>query len=418
MLQGKKILLGVTGSIAAYKSLLLVRLLVKEGASVRVIQTPSSRDFVTPLSLSTLSKNPVLADMFDENTWTNHVEWGRWADLMLIAPLSCNTLAKMAQGLCDNFLMATYLSATCPVVVAPAMDEDMWRHPSTRSNLERLRSYGNHIIPVGNGELASGLYGDGRMAEPDKILAFIGNLSLPTGTLGAGDRAGNGDITETVIAKDLVGKKALVTAGPTYEAIDPVRFIGNHSSGKMGIAIAVELATRGAMVDLVLGPSALGLEMPGVTVHRVVSADEMYTACMQLFPGDDIAVMSAAVADYTPTTKSPEKIKKNNDHLALDLTRTKDILKTLGGQKKKGQVLAGFALETTGEKANALDKLATKNADLIILNSLNDEGAGFGLDTNKITIFERDGSETVYETKTKQQVAKDIVDSIVKILYA
>jgi phosphopantothenoylcysteine decarboxylase / phosphopantothenate---cysteine ligase len=400
MFQGKKILLGITGSIAAYKSLLLVRLLVKEGASVRVIQTPSSRDFVTPLSLATLSKNPVLADLFQENTWTNHVEWGRWADLMLIAPLSCNTLAKMAQGLCDNLLLATYLSATCPVVVAPAMDEDMWRHPATQANLQRLCTFGNKIIPVEKGELASGLYGDGRMAEPETILAFLRDQ------LFAGQR------------RDLEGKKALVTAGPTYEAIDPVRFIGNHSSGKMGIAIAQELAKRGAQVDLVLGPSSLEVETAGVTVHRIVSAEEMYHASLEIFPRTDIAVMSAAVADYTPAVKSPEKIKKSSEILVLELAKTRDILKALGDQKKKGQVLAGFALETTGERGYAMDKLNNKNADLIVLNSLSDEGAGFGFDTNKITIFERGGSEIPYERKPKQQVAKDIVDRIVNLLYA
>jgi len=400
MLQGKKILLGVTGSIAAYKSLLLVRLLVKEGASVRVIQTPASRDFVTPLSLSTLSKNPVLSDLTHENTWTNHVEWGRWADLMLIAPLSCNTLAKMAYGLCDNLLLATYLSATCPVVAAPAMDEDMWRHPSTKTNLERLLTFGNKVIPVEKGELASGLYGDGRMAEPEAILAFIDEHFF------------------SEKKRDLAGRRALVTAGPTYEAIDPVRFIGNHSSGKMGIAIAKELAERGAQVDLVLGPSSEQTEIPGVAVVRVVSADEMYIASMERFPRVDIAVMSAAVADYTPTVKSPEKIKKNSGTLVLELEKTKDILQSLGSQKREGQILAGFALETKDGNKYALDKLKSKNADLIVLNDLSDEGAGFGFDTNKVTIFQRDGRMTAYARKPKQEVAKDIVDKIVKILYA
>jgi phosphopantothenoylcysteine decarboxylase/phosphopantothenate--cysteine ligase len=400
MFKGKKILLGVTGSIAAYKSLLLVRLLVKEGAVVNVIQTPASRDFVTPLSLSTLSKNPVLSEWTHENTWTNHVEWGRWADLMLIAPLSCNTLAKMAQGLCDNLLLATYLSATCPVAAAPAMDEDMWRHPSTQANLERLLTFGIKVIPVEKGELASGLYGDGRMAEPEAILAFIDEHFF------------------SEEKRDLAGRRALVTAGPTYEAIDPVRFIGNHSSGKMGIAIAKELAKRGAQVDLILGPSSQPAEIPGVAVVRVVSAEEMYNASLERFSRADIAVMSAAVADYTPAVRSPEKIKKNSGTLVLELAKTPDILKALGSQKKKGQVLTGFALETTGEKEYALDKLKTKNADLIVLNSLNDEGAGFGFDTNKITIFEKDGQEIPYERKPKQQVAKDIVDRIVKMLYA
>ena len=413
MFQGKKILLGVTGSIAAYKSLLLVRLLIREGATVRVIQTPASRDFVTPLSLSTLSRHPVLSDLFAADTWANHVELGRWADILLIAPLSCNTLAKMAQGLCDNLLLATYLSAVCPVVVAPAMDEDMWRHPSTRANLERLRSFGNLIIPVGNGELASGLYGDGRMAEPEEILDFVGRMLKGENENVPMDTRADAKGTE-----DLAGKRALVTAGPTYEAIDPVRFIGNHSSGKMGIALAEELAGRGAQVDLVLGPSALSTHQQGITMHRVISAAEMYKACMESFKQSDIAIMSAAVADYTPVEVAPEKIKKSgSDSLVLELTRTKDILKALGGIKKKGQVLVGFALETRDERAYALGKLQTKNADLIVLNSARDEGAGFGVDTNKITIFSKDGQEWSYEQKPKQQVAKDIVDQVVKLLY-
>jgi phosphopantothenoylcysteine decarboxylase/phosphopantothenate--cysteine ligase len=406
MFQGKKILLGITGSIAAYKSLVLVRLLIREGATIRVIQTPASRDFVTPLSLSTLSRHPVLSDLFAADTWANHVELGRWADLLLIAPLSCNTLAKMAQGLCDNLLLATYLSAICPVVVAPAMDEDMWRHPSTRANLERLRSFGNLIIPVGNGELASGLYGDGRMAEPEEIMDFVGEI------LKGKDRG-------VPVDRDLAGKRVLVTAGPTYEAIDPVRFIGNHSSGKMGIALAEELAGRGAQVDLVLGPSSLSTHQLGITTYRVISAAEMYKACMECFGQADIAIMSAAVADYTPVEVAAEKIKKSDsDSLMLELTRTKDILKALGDIKKKGQVLVGFALETRDEKAYALSKLQTKNADLIVLNSAKDEGAGFGVDTNKITIFGKDGQEWSYEQKPKQQVAKDIVDQVVKLLYA
>lgn len=419
MFQGKKILLGVTGSIAAYKSLLLIRLLIKKGATVRVIQTASSKDFVTPLSLSTLSKNPVLSDLFAENTWSNHVELGRWADVLLIAPLSCNTLAKMAQGLCDNLLLATYLSATCPVVVAPAMDEDMWAHPATRANLDRLRSFGNMIIPVEKGELASGLYGDGRMAEPETILDFIGGLIGAGGTPGGGDTSAQ-DSGERGVSqnRDLTGKRALVTAGPTYEAIDPVRFIGNHSSGKMGVALAMELAARGAQVDLVLGPSSLSAELPQITTHRVVSAADMYKACMESFASADIAILSAAVADYRPAEQATEKIKKNSDTLMLELTRTTDILKTLGGLKKPGQVLVGFALESRDEKAYALGKLKTKNADLIVLNSINDEGAGFGIDTNKITIFGRNGQELTYDRKPKQQVAKDIVDQAVKLLYA
>jgi phosphopantothenoylcysteine decarboxylase/phosphopantothenate--cysteine ligase len=404
MFQGKKILLGVTGSIAAYKSLLLVRLLIKEGAYVRVIQTPAARDFVTPLSLATLSKNPVLSDLVMADTWANHVELGRWADAFIIAPLSCNTLAKMASGLCDNLLMATYLSAMCPVILAPAMDEDMWRHPATQVNFQRVQGFGNKVIPVGKGELASGLFGDGRMAEPETILEHI-RISL----------ARNTDGTHT---GPLSGKKALVTAGPTYESIDPVRFIGNHSSGKMGIAIARELATRGANVHLVLGPSPLNLDIPGVTVQRITSAAEMFNACTAAFPGTDIAILSAAVADYTPIAAATEKIKKTDDHLNLALTRTKDILKTLGGQKKQGQLLVGFALETTGGRDYALGKLQSKNADLIVLNSLTDEGAGFGVDTNKITIFGKDGFEKAFEKKPKQQVAEDIVDTVINRLYA
>jgi len=398
MLQGKKIILGVTGSIAAYKSLLLIRSLIIEGSVVKVIQTPSSRDFVTPLSLATLSKTPVLSDLFEGDTWANHVDLGRWADVLLIAPLSCNTLAKMAQGLCDNLLLATYLSAICPVLVAPAMDEDMWHHPSTQANLARLTTFGNKIIPVEKGELASGLYGDGRMAEPETIIDYLKEL-LDKG-------------------KDLSGKKALVTAGPTYEAIDPVRFIGNHSSGKMGLALAKELAERGAIVDLVMGPSSLTVDMPGINLHRVTSAEEMYTSCLERFEGADIAVLSAAVADYTPIVRATEKIKKSDGNLVLELTRTKDILKTLGGLKRKGQLVIGFALESTGEREYALGKLHSKNADMIVLNSLNDNGAGFGFDTNKITIFSKDGSEEAYVQKPKQQVAKDIVDRIVKLLYA
>jgi phosphopantothenoylcysteine decarboxylase/phosphopantothenate--cysteine ligase len=398
MFQGKKILLGVTGSIAAYKSLLLVRLLIREGAEVRVIQTPASRDFVTPLSLATLSKNPVLSDLIAADTWTNHVELGRWADVMVIAPLSCNTLAKMAGGFCDNLLMATYLSATCPVILAPAMDEDMWRHPATHINLARVQSYGNEIIPVEKGELASGLFGDGRMAEPETILEYIRRM------------LGNKQI--------LKGKKALVTAGPTYEAIDPVRFIGNHSSGKMGVAIAQELAGRGADVQLVLGPSSLTIDTPGITVKKVTTAAEMYAACIKGFPGADIAILSAAVADYTPADPAPEKIKKNDGTLVLELHRTQDILKTLGGLKKPGQLLVGFALETGGGREYALGKLQSKNADYIVLNSLRDEGAGFGIDTNKITIFGKGGFEQSYDKKPKQQVARDIVDTVVNSMYA
>jgi phosphopantothenoylcysteine decarboxylase / phosphopantothenate---cysteine ligase len=402
MLKDKKILLGITGSIAAYKSIYLVRLLVREGAQVKVIMTPSAWDFASPLTLSTLSREPVLSGMFDEEGWSNHVMLGRWADIMIIAPLSCNTLAKMASGQCDNLLLAVYLSAICPVVVAPAMDEDMWKHPATKQNIERLESFGNRIIPVEKGELASGLYGEGRMAEPEQILQFISD---------------NFFLTENT-AKPLSGKKALVTAGPTYEAIDPVRFIGNHSSGKMGIAIAKELHERGAEVTLVMGPSFVDFLSNGIHLTKVVSADEMYTACHKVFPEVDIAVMSAAVADYTPVVKAKQKIKKKEDQFHLELTKTKDILKSLGEKKKKRQVLVGFALETTEEKKHALEKLEKKNADMIVLNSLNDNGAGFGHDTNKITIFRKNGKEIAFATKTKEEVAKDIVDTIIRFHYA
>ncbi|MEO5999362.1 MAG: bifunctional phosphopantothenoylcysteine decarboxylase/phosphopantothenate--cysteine ligase CoaBC [Chitinophagaceae bacterium] len=397
MLKDKKILLGITGSIAAYKSILLVRQFLKAGAEVKVIVTPAARDFVSPLTLSTLSKNPVFSELFQENSWTNHVMLGRWADVMLIAPLSCNSLAKMANGFCDNLLLATYLSATCPVIVAPAMDEDMWHHTTTKKNLEKLLSFGNNIIPVDNGELASGLFGEGRMAEPEVIIEYISDNFFS--------------------ARDLVGKKALVTAGPTYEAIDPVRFIGNRSSGKMGLAISEELAKRGADVDLVLGPSNLDVHMRGIRVHKVQSAAEMYDSVIARFEECDIAVMSAAVADYTPIVVSHEKIKKATGTLILELTPTKDILHTLGHKKRDGQIVVGFALESRNEKDYALQKLSGKRADMIVLNSLNDEGAGFGHDTNKITIFEKDGSEIAFERKNKKMVAADIVDRIVKMLY-
>ena len=398
MLQGKKILLGITGSIAAYKSIYLLRLLVKAGAEVKVVTTPAAKDFVPTLTLSTLSKNPVLVDLFDDESWTNHVQLGRWADVMIIAPLSCNTLAKMANGQCDNLLLATYLSATCPVVVALAMDEDMWHHPSTKNNLEKIAAFGNKIIPVAKGELASGLYGDGRMAEPEQIVQYL--------------------VDNFFLIRQLTGKKALVTAGPTYEPIDPVRFIGNHSSGKMGIAIAKELHDRGAEVTLVMGPSNIELSANGITIKRVTTAAEMLEACEKEFASVDIAVMSAAVADYTPAERAQQKIKKKESSLTIELHKTKDILKNLGERKTEHQVLVGFALETENEIDNAREKLVKKNADLVVLNSLNDKGAGFGHDTNKITIFDKNGGELHFETKSKNEVAKDIVDTIIRFKYA
>jgi phosphopantothenoylcysteine decarboxylase / phosphopantothenate---cysteine ligase len=394
MLKGKKILLGVTGSIAAYKIAILIRLLVKSGAEVKVIMTPASKDFITPLTLATLSKNPVLAELANNDAWANHVVLGRWADVMLIAPLSCNTLAKMAAGICDNLLLAVYLSSTCKVAVAPAMDEDMWLHPSTKGNLSKIESYGNLILPVESGELASGLVGEGRMAEPESIMTWLNDFfrnDLP-----------------------LKGKRALVTAGPTYEQIDPVRFIGNHSSGKMGIAIANELKSEGADVTLVIGPTSLPVpEFP--IVIRVKTAEEMFESCVAAFNQADITVMSAAVADYTPVNIESEKIKKSSEGMSIVLKKTKDILKHLGAIKRSSQLLIGFALETNNEEAYAKRKLVEKNADMIVLNSLNDEGAGFGFDTNKITIFDKSGKAQSFNTKSKEAVAKDIVNAIIQL---
>ncbi|MBV4358135.1 bifunctional phosphopantothenoylcysteine decarboxylase/phosphopantothenate--cysteine ligase CoaBC [Pinibacter aurantiacus] len=398
MFQGKKILIGITGSIAAYKTVVLVRELVKQGAEVKVVMTPAAKDFVAPLTLSTLSKNTVLTDLFENDSWANHVMLGRWADVMLIAPLSCNTLARMAHGLCDNLLLAIYLSATCPVFVAPAMDDDMWHHPSTKENLKKLDSFGNHIIPAEKGELASGLFGDGRMAEVQTILAALQS--------------------HFDSQKELAGKKVLITAGPTYELLDPVRFIGNHSSGKMGVAIANELANRGAEVTLVLGPSNVSVDEKRIKTFHVTSAKEMYDVCVEQFPQMNVAVMAAAVADYTPVNTFSEKIKKNDGNLVLELQKTKDILKSLGEIKKDNQLLIGFALETKNEVEYAKSKLKDKNADIIVLNSLRDKGAGFGTDTNKITIFEKSGTATTYDQKDKALVAKDIADVIVKNIYA
>lgn len=399
MLQGKKILLGVSASIAAYKAALLVRLLVKAGAEVRVIMTPAAKDFITPLTLSTLSKNPVLSELKDQDQWANHVLLGRWADALLIAPASANTLAKMAHGDCDNLLLAVYLAASCPVLFAPAMDEDMWHHPATRNNIGKLLAYGHHQLPVEKGELASGLVGEGRMAEPETIVQFLNDFfSTPL--------------------KSLAGKKVLITAGPTHEPLDPVRFIGNHSSGKMGIALAVEMASRGAQVELVLGPTHLTPPDGCVHVTRVKTAQEMYEACRQYFPETDIAVLAAAVADYRPRQMALQKIKKQESLFTLELEKTTDILQSLGAIKKNGQLLVGFSLETTDGKAFALQKLAQKKADMIVLNTLQDAGAGFAHDTNKITIFDRNGREQSFPLKSKTAVAKDIVAAIIELAHA
>ncbi len=396
-LKNKKILLGVTGSIAAYKAAVLIRLFIKSGAEVKVIMTKAAAGFISPLTLSTLAKSEVYSDLFEDGTWANHVMLGRWADVMVLAPLSCNSLSKMASGACDNLLQAVYLSATCPVVVAPAMDEDMWKHPSTKLNLEKITAFGNRVIPVNNGELASGLFGEGRMAEPEEIVAYLDSFFARKQTL--------------------KGKRALVTAGPTYEPIDPVRFVGNHSSGKMGIALANELCERGAEVTLVLGPGA-AFQQDGITVERVQTAEQMYQACEKVFDQVDIAIMAAAVADYTPVDVAAEKIKKTDEQWSLSFVKTRDILKSLGQVKKPGQILVGFALETNNEKINALEKLSRKNADYIVLNSLRDPGAGFGFDTNKITIFDKAGNEFAFETKSKAEVAKDIIDVIIRSTHA
>jgi phosphopantothenoylcysteine decarboxylase/phosphopantothenate--cysteine ligase len=397
MLNNKNIVLGVCGSIAAYKSAVLVRLLVKAGANVKVILTAEASNFITPLTLATLSKNPVYTQYFEAETgvWSNHVELGLWADYMLIAPASANTIGKMANGLCDNLLTAVYLSAKCPVFFAPAMDLDMWKHETTQENIERLKSFGNTMIAPNKGELASGLFGEGRMAEPDEIVSFL--------TL---------EIKKNL---PLLGKKVLVTAGPTYEAIDPVRFIGNHSSGKMGFAIAEEMVALGADVTLITGPTAEKTNFPLLRID-VLSANDMLAACTVHFAQSDITVMSAAVADYTPVSVADQKIKKKEADFSILLKKTTDILATLGSQKKDHQLLVGFALETENEESYAKEKLAKKNLDLIVLNSLNDKGAGFKTETNKITIFNKALTKEVFETKSKIAVAKDICSTILKLV--
>lgn len=398
MLQGKKIILGVCGSIAAYKSALVVRSFMKSGAYVRVIMTPDATNFIAPLTLSTLSKNPVIVDYFKPGTgeWNNHVELALWADYFIIAPASANTIAKMANGICDNLLLAVYLSAKCPVYFAPAMDLDMWKHPATQQNIAKLVSFSNILIPPASGELASGLYGEGRMAEPQDILGFLSKT-----------------INKSLL---LVNQRILVTAGPTYEAIDPVRFIGNHSSGKMGFAIADELAALGANVILVTGPSAQVSKQTGVLRIDVTSAAEMLEACLQHFKNCNACIMSAAVADYAPVQVEHQKIKKQNGALVLKLEKTTDILATLGQQKTRGQILAGFALETNDEESNAVEKLKKKNLDFIVLNSLNDEGAGFKKDTNKITIIDSALKKTVFDLKNKEEVARDICNKLVELI--
>ncbi|MEM6522833.1 MAG: bifunctional phosphopantothenoylcysteine decarboxylase/phosphopantothenate--cysteine ligase CoaBC [Bacteroidota bacterium] len=400
MLQNKRILLGVCGSIAAYKAAHLIRLLIKEGAEVKVLMTASASEFITPLTLATLSKNPVLTEFINDNTgtWNNHVDLGLWADLFLVAPASANTIAKMALGQCDNLLLATYLSAKCPIWVAPAMDLDMYMHPATRNNIATLESFGHHFIRAEHGELASGLIGEGRLAEPEHIVAEL-----------------NENFAQTA---PLSGKKILITAGPTYEAIDPVRFIGNNSSGKMGYAIARQAAKLGGKVHLVSGPSAEIANHPGITVEKVNSAEEMFNACLNQFESADVSVLAAAVADYKPSTIAPQKIKKQSDSLNIDLIRTRDIAAELGTKKTNGQLIVGFALETENEIENARKKIKTKNFDLIVLNSLNDSGAGFGYDTNKISIIDKENNQQDFQLKSKNEVAKDIVDAIINKVHS
>ena len=393
---GQNVLLGVTASIAAYKSAQLVRELIKAGANVKVIQTPASKEFVTPLTLSTLSKNPVLTGFTqDENeeVWNNHVDLGLWADCMIVAPATAKTLSKMVSGECDNLLLATYLSARCLVFFAPAMDLDMFTHPSTQENIQKLVDFGNFFIPPGVGELASGLSGKGRMAEPEEIVEFVAEQlfnNLP-----------------------LSGKQVMITAGPTFESIDPVRFIGNHSSGKMGFSIALEAAKKGAHVKLVAGPTSQEVTHPLISRVNVTSAQEMLDACLSNFKQSDITIMSAAVADYRPKQVASQKVKKSDNTLNIDLEPTIDILKTLGNQKSSEQFLCGFALETENEESNAQGKLIKKNLDMIVLNSLQDEGAGFGHDTNKVSILDKNNKFHKFELKSKVEVAQDIIDFII-----
>jgi phosphopantothenoylcysteine decarboxylase/phosphopantothenate--cysteine ligase len=392
-LSGKKILIAISGGIAAYKIHFLIRDFVKKGAEVQVIMTPDAEHFVTKLSISTLSKNPVYTDFYGDNgSWNSHVEMALWADVMVVAPCTANTMAKMVHGICDNLLIATYMSAKCPVFIAPAMDLDMYAHPSTMKNLELAESYGHIIIPAENGELASGLIGQGRLAEPETIAKAVE------------------DFFDANHTKTLEGKTVLITAGPTYEAIDPVRFIGNHSSGKMGFSLAEEAAKRGAKVILISGPSSQSINNKNVDVHKVTSAKEMLAKVFEFYDKIDIGIASAAVVDYAPKDVAKEKIKKVDDNLTIELVKNPDILRTMG-EKKTHQFLVGFALETQNEEENAKGKLAKKNLDMIVLNSLRDEGAGFKNDTNKIKIF-TPTEKKEFDLKSKDDVAKDILDFV------
>lgn len=401
MLKGKKIVLGITGSIAAYKSCLIIRQLIKAGAEVQVVITPAGKEFITPITLSALTSKPVISDFFAQRdgTWHSHVDLGLWADAMLIAPATASTIGKMANGIADNMLITTYLSMKAPVFVAPAMDLDMYAHPSTQKNLRTLKEYGNHIIEPGTGFLASHLEGKGRMEEPEVIVQTLDRF-----------------FDEQTKESDLLGKTVMITAGPTYEKIDPVRFIGNYSSGKMGIALAEECASRGACVKLICGPVSMDLSrLPdNIEVASVESAKEMFEKAVELFPGSDAAILCAAVADFTPAERADSKIKRKGDELTITLKPTQDIAAHLGKMKKEGQKLVGFALETDNEQANAQEKLRKKNFDFIVLNSLRDKGAGFRTDTNKITIFRSNSTHESFPLKTKAEVAKDIISELTK----
>ncbi len=395
-MQGKKILLAISGSIAAYKAAYLTRSFIKAGAEVQVIMTPSATAFISPLTLSTLSKKHVITEVISEEAWNNHVEMGLWADAMVVAPATANTLGRLANGVCDNFIAAVYLSARCPVFFAPAMDLDMWKHKATQRNVNLLKSYGNHFIPIGHGELASGLVGEGRMAEPEEIVSFL-EIHFSQGQC-------------------FLGKKVLVTTGPTYEPLDPVRFIGNRSSGKMGVAIAESFAKKGASVKLLLGPSKLTPVNKNIETIRIQTAKEMYEAAIKHFPNMDIAVFAAAVADYRPKHVADQKIKKKGIAMNIELERTPDIAASLGKMKGEGQLTIGFALETTNEKENAKGKLEKKNFDMVVLNSLRDKGAGFNFDTNKIAILRKDNIHKEFELKSKAEVAEDIVAEILNLI--
>jgi phosphopantothenoylcysteine decarboxylase/phosphopantothenate--cysteine ligase len=405
MLKGKKIILAVTGSIAAYKAAVLIRLLVKEKAEIRVIMTRLAKEFISPLTLATLSKNPILIEFFnpENGEWNNHVKLGLWADAMVIAPATANTIAKMASGIADNLLLTTYLSAKCPVFIAPAMDTDMYNHPATKENMKTLKKNGNIVLKAATGELASGLEGEGRMEEPELIIKELANYFKSSSP-------------KKKLQDKLINRKIIITAGPTRESLDPVRYISNHSSGKMGYSLAEELAGTGVKVTLISGPTALEINHPNIEVVDVTTSDEMYSQTIKRFSNADGAILAAAVADYKPKTVSGEKIKSNRKNLAIELEKTVDIAKELGKIKKKNQFLAGFALESENETENARKKMVQKNFDFIVLNSLRNEGAGFEHETNKISIIDRNNKLSDFKLKSKKEVAQDIINKIAEII--